>query len=45
MSIGDIGVHAFNLIEYTTGLEIDKVLADLDTLYPENELDVDGIIS
>jgi len=40
--MGDIGVHAFNLIEYTTGLEIDKVLADLDTLYPENELDVDG---
>ena len=40
--MGDIGVHAFNLIEYTTGLEIDNVLADLDTLYPENELDVDG---
>ena len=40
--MGDIGGHAFNLIEYTTGLEIDKVLADLDTLYPENELDVDG---
>ena len=40
--MGDIGVHAFNLIEYTTGIEIDKVLADLDTLYPENELDVDG---
>ncbi|OUT97198.1 MAG: oxidoreductase [Flammeovirgaceae bacterium TMED32] len=40
--MGDIGVHAFNLIEYTTGLEIDKVLADLHTLYPENELDVDG---
>ena len=32
--MGDIGVHAFNLIEYTTGVEIEKVLADLDTLYP-----------
>ena len=40
--MGDIGVHAFNLIEYTTGLEIEKVLADLNTLYPENELDIDG---
>ena len=39
---GDIGVHAFNLIEYTTGLEVEKVLADIDTLYPDNPLDVDG---
>jgi len=39
---GDIGVHAFNLIEYTTGLEVEKVLADLDTLYEDNPLDVDG---
>ena len=27
--MGDIGVHAFNLIEYTTGLEIKEVLSDL----------------
>lgn len=39
---GDIGVHAFNLIEYTTGLEVEKVLADVDTLYEDNPLDVDG---
>ena len=39
---GDIGVHAFNLIEYTTGLDVREALADLDTLYPSNPLDVDG---
>lgn len=39
---GDIGVHAFNLIEYTTGLEIERVLADVNTLYEDNPLDVDG---
>lgn len=39
---GDIGVHAFNLLEYTTGLEIEQVLADVDTLYDDNALDVDG---
>jgi predicted dehydrogenase len=42
--VGDIGVHAFNLIEYTTGLQIEQALADVDTLYPENALDVDGSI-
>jgi hypothetical protein len=42
--IGDIGVHAFNLIEYTTGLRVDRVLADLDTADPDNELDVDGSV-
>lgn len=39
---GDIGVHAFNLLEYTTGLTINKVLADVNTLYEDNPLDVDG---
>jgi len=42
--IGDIGVHAFNLIEYTTGLQIQQALSDIDTLYPENPLDVDGTV-
>lgn len=42
--MGDIGVHAFNLIEYTTDLEVEKVLADLETLYPDNPLDVDGTV-
>ena len=39
---GDIGVHAFNLIEYTTGLKVERVLADINTLYEDNPLDVDG---
>ncbi len=42
--IGDIGVHAFNLIEYTTGLTIDNVLSDLNTMYDDNPLDVDGTV-
>lgn len=39
---GDIGVHAFNMIEYVTGLETEKVLADLNNVYDDNQLDVDG---
>jgi predicted dehydrogenase len=42
--MGDIGVHAFNMIEYTTGLEVQKVLSDLNTLYDDNALDVDGTV-
>jgi predicted dehydrogenase len=42
--VGDIGVHAFNLIEYTTGLQVQQALSDIDTLYPDNALDVDGSI-
>jgi predicted dehydrogenase len=42
--IGDIGVHAFNLIEYTTGLQIQQALSDINTLYPENPLDIDGSV-
>jgi len=40
--MGDIGVHAFNLLEYTTGLKVKKVLAVLNNLKPENPLDLDG---
>jgi predicted dehydrogenase len=40
--IGDIGIHAFNLIEYTTGLTVTRILADIDTVNPANRLDVDG---
>jgi predicted dehydrogenase len=42
--IGDIGVHAFNLIEYATGLHVGQVLADIDTLYPDSPLDVDASV-
>ena len=40
--IGDVGIHAFNLVEYVSGLEVSSVLADIDTLYEDNLLDVDG---
>ena len=40
--MGDIGVHAFNMIEFATGLKTKKVLAVLSTLTAENPLDLDG---
>ncbi len=42
--IGDIGTHAFNMAEYVTGQEVKSVLADLNTRYEDNQLDVDGTI-
>ncbi|MEL6561823.1 MAG: Gfo/Idh/MocA family oxidoreductase [Bacteroidota bacterium] len=42
--MGDIGVHAFNMLEYAGGDQVDKVLADLNTLYDDNALDVDGTV-
>jgi len=39
---GDIGVHAFNLVEYTTGISIEQLLAELHTGTDSNSLDVDG---
>ncbi len=40
--MGDIGVHAFNLIEYTTGLQVKSLLCDFNYLYDDNKMDVDG---
>ena len=42
--MGDIGVHAFNLIEYTTGLKVQSVLCDFNYLYEDNQMDVDGTV-
>ena len=42
--VGDIGTHAFNMAEYLTGQEVKSVLADLNTRYDDNQLDVDGTI-
>jgi predicted dehydrogenase len=42
--MGDIGVHAFNLIEYTTGLEIREVLSDLSNVKEGVALDLDGTV-
>jgi len=42
--IGDIGVHAFNLIEYTTGLQVKQVLADLSPVKEGVKLDLDATV-
>ncbi len=42
--LGDIGTHAFQMMEYVTGLEVKKVLADLNYLYEDNPMDVDGTV-
>ena len=42
--MGDIGVHAFNLIEYTTGLEVKEVLSDLNPVKEDVKLDLDGTV-
>ncbi len=40
--MGDIGTHAENLVHYITGLEIDKLCADLSVNIPNRKLDDDG---
>lgn len=42
--MGDIGVHAFNLIEFTTGLEVREVLSDLSSIKENVKLDLDGTV-
>ncbi len=42
--IGDIGTHAFDMIEFVTGLKVSKVLADLNYLYEDNVMDIDGTV-
>jgi predicted dehydrogenase len=42
--MGDIGVHAFNLIEYTTQLEVKEVLSDLNPVKEDIQLDLDGTV-
>jgi len=42
--IGDIGTHAFDMVEYVTGQRINEVLADLNYLYEDNQMDIDGTI-
>lgn len=38
-SIGDIGVHAFNLAAFISGLELEQVCADLRSYVPGRKLD------
>nr|WP_321415107.1 Gfo/Idh/MocA family oxidoreductase [uncultured Allomuricauda sp.] len=40
--MGDIGVHAFNMIEYTTGLQVQSLLCDFNYMYDDNVMDMDG---
>lgn len=42
--IGDIGTHAENLARYITGLEVEKLCADLTHFIPGNRLEDDGSI-
>lgn len=42
--IGDIGTHAFQMTEYLTGMEVQSVLSDLNMLYDDNTLDLDGTV-
>ncbi len=42
--MGDIGVHAANLAEYVTGLNISEICADLSSFVRGRELDDDGSI-
>ena len=42
--MGDIGVHAFNMVEYTTGLKVNELLCDFNYLYEDNQMDVDGTV-
>ncbi len=42
--MGDIGVHAFNMVEFTTGLKIRSLLCDFNYLYDDNQMDVDGTV-
>jgi predicted dehydrogenase len=42
--MGDIGVHAFNMVEYTTGLQVKSLLCDFNYLYEDNQMDVDGTV-
>lgn len=39
--IGDIGVHAFQLAEFVTGLKVTRILADLAAVVPGRRLDDD----
>ena len=42
--IGDIGTHAFNMLEYVSGLKVDKLISDLNFVYDSNKMDVDGSV-
>lgn len=42
--MADIGTHAFDMLEYASGVKILRVLADLNYLYEDNKMDLDGTV-
>ncbi len=42
--MGDIGVHAFQMLEFVTGQKVQSILADLNHLYADNQMDIDGTV-
>ena len=43
-AMGDIGTHAFNLLEYVTGLPVIQLCADLNIVVAGRRLDDDGAV-
>ena len=43
-AMGDIGTHAFNLLEYVSGLSVTKLCADINVVVPDRRLDDDGAV-
>jgi predicted dehydrogenase len=43
-AMGDIGTHAFNLLEYVSGLQVEKLCADINTVVEGRRLDDDGAV-
>ncbi|WP_071837809.1 Gfo/Idh/MocA family protein [Hymenobacter norwichensis] len=43
-AMGDIGTHAFNLLEYVSGLHVTELCADINTVVPNRRLDDDGAV-
>ena len=43
-AMGDIGTHAFNLLEYVGGLAVTQLCADLHAVVPGRRLDDDGAV-
>jgi predicted dehydrogenase len=43
-SMGDIGTHAFNLVEYVSSLQVTHVCADINTVVDGRKLDDDGTV-
>ena len=43
-TLGDVGTHAFNLLEYVTGDKVVELCADASTFLPDRKLDEDANI-